>query len=100
MLGTSAFMSPEQGANPGRVDCRADVYSLGCTLFYLLTGKNLYEGETTMEMVLAHREQPLPSLRQHRADCPQAVDQLFQRMIAKRPEDRPATMQAVTAELD
>ncbi len=98
-LGTAAFMAPEQAANPRRVDHRADVYSLGCTLFYLLTGKNVYQGETAMEIVLAHREQPAPSLRDHRPDCPEAVDSLFQRMVAKRPEDRVASMREVIDEL-
>ncbi len=99
LLGTAAFMAPEQAANPRRADHRADVYSLGCTLFYLLTGKNVYQGETAMEVVLAHREQPVPSLREHRADCPAAVDSLFQRMVAKRPENRVASMHDVIEEL-
>jgi serine/threonine protein kinase/formylglycine-generating enzyme required for sulfatase activity len=100
LLGTVAFMAPEQAANPRRVDHRADVYSLGCTLFYLLTGRNAYEGETAMEVVLAHREQPIPSVRDHRPDCPEVVDALFQRMVAKRPEDRVATMREVIGELE
>jgi formylglycine-generating enzyme required for sulfatase activity len=99
LLGTAAFMAPEQATNPRRVDGRADVYSLGCTLFYLLTGSNVYDGETAMEIVLAHRERPIPSLRERRPDCPAAVDRLFQRMVAKRPEGRPATMRSVIDEL-
>ncbi len=100
LLGTAAFMAPEQAANPRRADHRADVYSLGCTLFYLLTGQNVYQGETAMELVLAHREQPIASLAEHRADCPEVVDALFRRMVAKRPDERVASMREVIEEIE
>ena len=100
VMGTAAFMAPEQAADTHRADERSDVYSLGCCLYFLLTGWPPYEGRTPMEILFAHREQPIPSLRKARPDCPPRVDALFRAMIAKRPEDRPASMTAVHSELE
>jgi serine/threonine protein kinase len=95
MMGTAAYLSPEQAENPRAADYRADIYSLGCTLFFLLTGRPVHEGKTTMEIVFAHRERPLPSLLEVRPETPAWVDRLFQRMAAKRREDRFDSLQAV-----
>jgi serine/threonine protein kinase/formylglycine-generating enzyme required for sulfatase activity len=99
VLGTASYMAPEQATDPRRTDARADVYGLGCSLHFLLTGEPPYRGATALETVLAHREQPIPSLRARRPDCPPALDALFHRMIAKRPEDRPVLPQVI-AELE
>jgi formylglycine-generating enzyme required for sulfatase activity len=100
LMGTAAFMAPEQAADGRRADARADVYSLGCTLFYLLTGRPPYEEPTALETLFAHRTSPVPSLRSLRPDCPPAVEDLLRRMLAKAPEDRPASMHAVVARLE
>jgi formylglycine-generating enzyme required for sulfatase activity/tRNA A-37 threonylcarbamoyl transferase component Bud32 len=99
IMGTAAFMAPEQAIRSADADERADVYSLGCTLFFLLTGKFPYDADTAMGMLAAHRERPTPSVRVQRGECPAAVDAFVGRMLAKKPHDRPATMKQVIAEL-
>jgi serine/threonine protein kinase len=88
ITGTVDFMAPEQARNTKLADQRADIYSLGCTFYFLLTGQLPFHGETIMEKLLAHREQPAPSLRTSRADVSESIDQVFRRMLAKKPEDR------------
>jgi serine/threonine protein kinase len=99
-LGSVDYMAPEQALDTSRADARSDIYSIGCTLHYLLTGKAVYSGSSTLERLLAHREAPVPSLRSQRPDCPEQLDLLFQRMIAKRPENRPQSVADLAAELD
>src|ERR1051325_4246515 len=95
IMGTAAFMAPEQALDTHRADEAADIYSLGCTLYFLLTGKSPYEGKTSMEMLVAHREQPIPRL----PETP-GVDRLLGWMLAKKPQDRPASMETVMHELE
>ena len=88
MMGTAAYMPPEQARDTRKADARSDLYSLGCTLFYLLTGRTAFSGTTQMDMILSHVNQPIPSLRQINAQIPLAVDRVFQRLVAKSPDDR------------
>ena len=95
VLGTVATMAPEQGDDTTLVDARSDVYGLGCTLHYLLTGAHVYEGDSPLQVLLAHAQNPIPDVCATRPDVPPAVGALFTSMVQKRREDRPQTMQAV-----
>jgi CheY-like chemotaxis protein len=92
IMGTVDYMSPEQALGLTNIDHRADIYSLGCTLHYLLTGRPPFQGPTLMAVLLKHREAPAPALSAARGEVPAALDQIFQRMVAKKPEDRFAAM--------
>jgi hypothetical protein len=93
-------MAPEQAINTRRADHRADIYSLGCTLHFLLTGQPIIGGETVMERLVAHREHPVPSLRKACPAVPPWLDAIFGKMVAKKPEDRYQSVTALISDLE
>jgi phosphate ABC transporter phosphate-binding protein len=100
IVGTVDYMAPEQAVDSTTVDHRADIYSLGCTLYFLLTGRPMYSGTSLMSLLLQHRDAPPPSLLEARPDAPEDVNAVFQRMVAKKPSDRYASMTEVVRALE
>jgi serine/threonine protein kinase len=99
ILGTADYMAPEQAIDSREADHRADIYSLGCTLYFLLTGRTVYPGKTLLQKMIAHCEQPIPSLCDDRPDVSETLNGVFRRMIAKSPEERYRSMSDVLAAL-
>jgi serine/threonine-protein kinase len=88
ILGTPDYIAPEQIANPRAADIRADIYSLGCTLYFLLTGQTLFPKGTAMDKLAAHaREAPRP-IAELRAGVPTELVRVLDRMLAKNPAER------------
>ena len=84
-------MAPEQWENSAAADIRADIYSLGCTLFFLLTGKPPYGDpayDTNRKKLMAHVVAPIPSLVENCPDCPQDLEEVYETMMAKDPRER------------
>jgi serine/threonine-protein kinase len=99
VAGTPHFMSPEQAL--GReVDGRADIYALGCTAHYLLTGKPVFDEPSDIAVILAHQMKPPPPLAQHTsAWLPEGMEALIQRCLAKDPNFRPVSAAALARAL-
>jgi hypothetical protein len=97
LIGTPHYMSPEL-AQGEEVDTRADLYSLGCLLFELVTGTTPFDG-SGFEVLIAHLGRPAPRASE-RIAIPKTVDRLIEHLLQKKPEDRPATADAVVAMLD
>ncbi len=92
IMGTIDYMAPEQGSDTHNVDIRADVYSLGATLFKLLTGKAPFEGEqykTPIKKLMALANVEPPRVDTLRPEVPKALADLVQRMLSKSPKERP-----------
>jgi hypothetical protein len=99
VMGTVDYMAPEQAANARTVDIRADIYSLGCTLYHLLAGQVPFPGGMVTEILIAHQlrePQPIESLR---AGLPEGLGRVVHRMLAKNRADRFATPGEVAAAL-
>jgi serine/threonine protein kinase len=102
-MGTVDYMAPEQWENSSGADIRADIYSLGCTLFYLLAGRAPYGGESygsNRKKLMAHVVAPIPSLIDACPECPEALEEVFDRMLAKEPEDRYGSPREVAEALE
>lgn len=93
--GTAAYMSPEQAISIRNADHRSDIYSLGSSLYYVLTGQPMYPEKSIMQQLLAHQKKPAPSLLTHLPALPAYLNDLYLRMVAKDPNDRLQSMEQV-----
>ncbi|MBT3891372.1 MAG: serine/threonine protein kinase [Planctomycetaceae bacterium] len=100
IIGTVDYMSPEQADDVHHVDQRADIYSLGCSIFRLLVGHPPFPGSSAIQKLLSHRDDPIPSLHDSRDDIPDLLDQIFRRMLAKDPNNRYQSMDEVVGALE
>jgi serine/threonine protein kinase len=88
LLGTPDFIAPEQAQDAARADIRSDLYSLGCTLYFLLTGRPPFEANSCFEMLLAHHSLEATPLDQVRKDVPPELAAIVARLMAKDPAQR------------
>ena len=91
VVGTPAYISPEQAAGQGQVDARSDIYSFGATAYFLLTGQPPFKRDSAMEILAAHLLQPLPPLASVRADVPSDLAAVIECCMEKDPAKRPQT---------
>jgi serine/threonine-protein kinase len=99
MMGSPDYVSPEQARDARAVDIRADIYSLGCTFYYLLTGKPPYPGGSLMEKIHKHMNVEAAPVQSLRPDVPGGVSAIVARMMAKKADDRYRTPAEVAAAL-
>jgi serine/threonine-protein kinase len=95
VVGTPDYMSPEQAKDSKTVDARADLYSLGCTLYFLLHGRPPFDGGSPIDKLLKHHTEPPPDPRAGRPDVPAELARLILRLMKKKPDDRFQTAAAV-----
>jgi hypothetical protein len=93
-------MAPEQGRNAATVDHRADIYSLGCTLYVMLTGRPPFQGKTAIEVITKHFHEPIIPPENFARRVPKEVSHLILKMLAKKPDDRYPDLGAVITDLE
>lgn len=99
IMGTPHYMAPE-AAMGKKIDHRIDIYSLGATLWHLLTGKTVFHGITPTEVLKAHVTEELPNLTDLRPGISPSVVALVAKMLAKKPEDRPQSAREIVVEVE
>ncbi|WP_145092463.1 serine/threonine-protein kinase [Anatilimnocola aggregata] len=99
-LGTFDYISPEQARDPRVADVRSDIYSLGCTLYFMLVGKPPFPDGSAMQKLLNHSGEDPPDVRLFRPEIATAVTPLLAKMLAKRPVQRHQTAQELVADIE
>jgi serine/threonine-protein kinase len=98
-LGSPHYVSPEQATGAKDIDFHADIYSLGCTLYHLVTGKTPYEGDNSMVIITKHMVQPPPVILETWPQCPVPLAHLIEKMLQKKPHERHANYEELIAEI-
>lgn len=98
-LGTFDYISPEQARDPRSADVRSDLYSLGCTIFYMLAGRPPFAEGTMVQKLLQHQQDPPPPIESFRPDVPKRFAAVLTRLMAKDPADRQQRPAELIAEL-
>jgi serine/threonine-protein kinase len=88
LIGTADYIAPEQARDATLVDTRADIYSLGCVLYFLLAGRPPFTSPVLMQKLLQHQEEPPTPIQQLRPEVPDDLAATLHRMLAKKPEER------------
>lgn len=99
VLGTADYLSPEQAADTHTVDARSDIYSLGCSLYFLLTGQPPFTEGTLVQRLIAHQTKTPPAIVEFRRDVPEELDQILCKMLAKNRRERTTTAADVAEQL-
>ena len=103
VVGTADFIAPEQGQDTRQADARSDIYSLGCTLYFLLAGRAPFSDpqyDTFVKKVMAHANESVPSIQAIRSDIPQGMADVLEQMLAKEPRKRYQTAGEVAKALE
>lgn len=100
VLGTADYVAPEQIRASHLADGRSDLYSLGCTLYFMLTGRAPFAQGTVQERIAKHQTMPPPDVRKLRTDCPAELAEICLRLMAKSPEDRYPTATLLLQAID
>jgi len=100
VLGTADYLAPEQAINSHEVDRRADIYALGCTFYFTLTGHAPFNEGTLAQRIARHQTQMPRDIREDRADCPRELVNICVKMIQKKAEDRYQSCGEVVAALE
>src|SRR6185295_12143805 len=98
-LGTFDYISPEQARDPRTADVRSDIYSLGCTLYFMLTGRPPFPEGTVLQKLLQHNSDDPIDPREYNPNLPDAVTTILRKMLAKDPQRRYQTPGDLIADL-
>ncbi|MEM7246225.1 MAG: protein kinase [Acidobacteriota bacterium] len=99
-IGTPGYIAPEQALDSKRADARADIYSLGATLYHLVTGRQPFVGESAFSIMMKHVNEPLVSADVLEPELPGPLARLIDKMMAKDPDDRHQTASELVGELE
>ena len=99
VLGTADYLSPEQAVDSHNVDLRADVYSTGCTMYYMLSGRPPFNDGTLAQRIARHQTINPESIKDLRPDCPDELAAIIHKMMEKNPDDRYQACEPLIAEL-